>query len=572
MKKLKNILFVSIILLTVSSCDDLFDITPENEITEKELYSTPSGYYNSLMGIYIELSANPIYSQELKYGIVEDLAQSFLDSNDGPDVNQIDERNSRKGIPSYDYDRYQYIEETLDPIFAHMYKVIANCNNLLFNLDKAKVDFPEGDYEILKGEALGIRAYLHFELLRLFAPSVAAGANAEAIPYVDAFELRTFPKLSVNQVLTKVIADLSEAERLLEKSDPLVVDDEVNLEFTDSESIPFERVYIDGAFRYNRGYRLNYYAVQGLLARIYLYAGDHANAYQYAKALLDSDFRPDITSLEINSNKLGLFNLYVDKEATLQAYHADFVNARNLPKVSIDNLFETILADDKMIGVNSMIDPADVIQRKQDLENNTYVNLGNYLTDKSSEDIITRAEIFTKLNYPEVAEVSWKQSFYDTYNSYKTPLVGDSDVRLSHVFERIPEATIPGSKFYKNYKDLENREYVSFLKYAEIYLIAAETVDDFQEGRSLLNSLRQFNGLHELTDAECSSKEQLGAEIEKEFRKEFVGEGQIFFYYKRKNASWFTGINGMIIQNHDYQHDIYVLPASKNIDYKDLNL
>lgn len=48
-------------------------------------------------------------------------------------------------------------------------------------------------------------------------------------------------------------------------------------------------------------------------------------------------------------------------------------------------------------------------------------------------------------------------------------------------------------------------------------------------------------------------------EIEKEYRKEFLGEGQMFFYYKRLNRTMFKGINGKEVKVNDYP-SVYVLP------------
>ena len=54
--------------------------------------------------------------------------------------------------------------------------------NLLENMEGRQELFSGHNYELIRGETLGLRAYLHFDLLRMFAPSFTVGANAAAIP------------------------------------------------------------------------------------------------------------------------------------------------------------------------------------------------------------------------------------------------------------------------------------------------------------------------------------------------------------------------------------------------------
>ncbi|MBR0523997.1 MAG: hypothetical protein IJK09_03460 [Prevotella sp.] len=72
-----------------------------------------------------------------------------------------------------------------------------------------------------------------------------------------------------------MLTDLDEAERLLKLSDPCVengLDDSTNQ---------------DNFLSY-RQLRLNFWAVKALKARVYLYTGDTAKAYQEAKAIIDA--------------------------------------------------------------------------------------------------------------------------------------------------------------------------------------------------------------------------------------------------------------------------------------------
>ncbi|ATL47758.1 hypothetical protein COR50_11615 [Chitinophaga caeni] len=74
---------------------------------------------------------------------------------------------------------------------------------------------------------------------------------------------------------------------------------------------------------------------------------------------------------------------------------------------------------------------------------------------------------------------------------------------------------------------------VPVIRMSEMYLIAAETAPDPAEGLSYINEIRLHRGL----DTEISDPAQLTNEIRKSYIKEFYGEGQLWFFYKRTKAT-----------------------------------
>ena len=52
MKTCKNILLSALVLFSFSSCSDWFEVTPENEISKEDLFSTYDGFRTALNGIY----------------------------------------------------------------------------------------------------------------------------------------------------------------------------------------------------------------------------------------------------------------------------------------------------------------------------------------------------------------------------------------------------------------------------------------------------------------------------------------------------------------------------------------
>ena len=76
---------------------------------------------------------------------------------------------------------------------------------------------------------------------------------------------------------------------------------------------------------------------------------------------------------------------------------------------------------------------------------------------------------------------------------------------------------------------LTYRYMTPLIRKSEMYLIAAECTDDITEAATLINTVRNVRGAVSL-DVTPDNKQEL---ITREFAREVVGEGQLFFYYKR---------------------------------------
>lgn len=68
---------------------------------------------------------------------------------------------------------------------------------------------------MILGEALALRALLHFDLLRMFAPSMEADDGKAYIPYVDAYPVISTTYYANSEILEKIETDLIEARKLL---------------------------------------------------------------------------------------------------------------------------------------------------------------------------------------------------------------------------------------------------------------------------------------------------------------------------------------------------------------------
>ena len=174
-----------------------------------------------------------------------------------------------RDLRDYDYNT-DYWRGRLSGTWNKAYALILNCNKLLKNIQGKQSLFTGYNYDIIRGEALALRAMLHFDMLRLFGPVYSLNPDGTAIPYYTDEALTPEALLPASQVVYKVLQDLMAARAAL-LNDPVIT----------------EGTLMSGAgngsnFLRYRALRFNYYAVSALLARVNLYAGQKQDALTYA--------------------------------------------------------------------------------------------------------------------------------------------------------------------------------------------------------------------------------------------------------------------------------------------------
>ena len=101
--------------------------------------------------------------------------------------------------------------------------------------------------------------------------------------------------------------------------------------------------------------------------------------------------------------------------------------------------------------------------------------------------------------------------------------------------EQLLGNTISPRKCYATNANLAN--VLPMIRVTEMYYIAAECATaalDSLKATDLLDSVRVHRNLPKYTLA-ALKRDSLNIEIRKEYQKEFLGEGQMFYFYKRKN-------------------------------------
>lgn len=267
---MKKIIYTIIIACSISlvSCDNWLEVKPYDKISEGELLKSEEGYEKMLNGIYINLNSDALYGKTLSVEMIEVMGGAYAIGTD----NSV--WGNYKDLASYSYGT-EYWRDRLDQTWNKAYALILNCNKILETIDGNQSLFTGGNYYVTKGEALALRAMLHFDMLRLFGPVYSKDNDKQAIPYYIKETNTPEPLLTAKEVAEHVVADLEEARTLL-ANDPVKTEGTLMSGSQDGSS---------NFMRY-RALRLNYYAVEGLLARAYLYMGDKTDAFKYANDVI----------------------------------------------------------------------------------------------------------------------------------------------------------------------------------------------------------------------------------------------------------------------------------------------
>lgn len=468
--KIKNIIRLVVVTfclsITTSSCSDWLAVDMEDAIMEDKLYETNEGFLSSLNGIYTSMNEN--YASILGMGVIDVMAQYY-------NVSQ----NSSHSF--YVYANYKFSDATFESmsekLWTKQYSLIANLNSLLEHCDESGSALNATYYPIVKGEALALRAMLHFDLLRLYGPIYNSVTESNStIPYHETSAKEILPLLSAKEVIEKVITDLTSASELL-KNDPIRTEGVMD---GDSEN-PNE----DSQLRY-RQYRLNYYAVQALLARAYQWKGARGDAYKIVSDLIKENKKNEVfpwtlkSSVQASSNPDRLFSTEV------------IFGLYNISRV---NLYDRHFKESASIS-----------------------NGLTFVGDDFTDDYGKFPYFYTDDN-----DVRRGTNMWSVEELEETDQFGSTTTQKAICFKKY--ASIASTKPF--------RYMIPLIRMSEIYMIAAECTDNLSEAIGYVNELRKNRSCVDLELEDSDTEEDVQEYITAEFAREVIGEGQLYFYYKR---------------------------------------
>lgn len=443
--KINNKIFAFISLLFLGTgCNSFLEVDPKSTIGKEQLFSSEVGFQQALTGVYSQLATKSLYGDNMSMGFVSMIGQNYSPSNGLFPFKQTVALNFKNG------DAIAFVSS----VWSSAYKAIAGTNTILAEIDAKKGIFSENNYALVKGEALGLRAYLHFDLLRLYGANFATSAAKKAIPYRTVSNALSKVPSTVDEVSASVLEDLNEAEQLLKNTDAMVL-----------------------GVNKNRRFKMNYYAIKGLQARVYLFRGDKINAAKAAKEVVESGKFTFVTSNEINAS-LGSRDRLFSNEHILA--------------LRVKNIKDWVEGSQAYFKINPIFTYYYLTRTRADFD------ILYEVSDGGSTDI----------RNSKLLETEGETLFCSKF--WQTSVLGAGETEIDRLDQTVP-----------------------LMRLSEMYYILAETAATPVEGLGYLNKVRVNRVLPEILSTGFTMQ-NLEAEILKEYQKEFYAEGQLFFYYKRK--------------------------------------
>lgn len=501
--------------ILITSCNDWLDVQPIDKSIEKNQFSTEAGVLSVLEGLYKGMATTTLYGGNLSQTTIDAMANRFFYES------RSENASTTSAIVMYNFSQFNYTasssEGTIQSIWSSMYNLAFRVNNYLNALEASSAPIAKDRKELITGEAYAIRAYLHFDLFRLFGPIYSNGnLDEEYIPYNtlipenDHFEidLIAYGNVTMRAYFEQLIKDIETAERLMKDNDPIVTD----------YATAVTQVLEDGASKHyqNRNRRLNYYAVRALKARVLQYQGKIDEAATIAQEILDIE---------------------------------DLVWTPSDVNTSVTNGYDYTYFYEVLFGLDNQAiykNGTDYYQRTRGQENysttsrvyNTIYSLENDNRTTMLEKGVSITDAAGNLGFMETYR--FRRYCYEYDDAYKYPAGNFFQVliRKSELLYIVAESYIEKG----NYGD------------------AVELLNDLLDKRNVSLSYR-LGGDNNTTLV--NDKKSLIDFIRMEYYREFSSEGQVFFFSKRHALTdLLDGREGKIIDL-DNPTKAYTFPIPK---------
>lgn len=443
--KMKTKIFAILAFSLISSgfgCKKFLEVDPKSTMGEDQIFSSEVGFQQALIGLYSQMASRQLYGDNLTMGFASMIGQNY-----SPTISSVFSFRQTVALNFKGTDALPFVSG----IWTTAYTTIAGANNILEKIDEKKGIFAGNNYALVKGETLGLRAYLHFDLLRLYGSNFATNPNKKAIPFRDELDALTKVPSTVDEVSARILADLKIAEELMKGKDP-----------------------INGTK--SRRFKMNYYAIKALQARVYLFRGDKVNAAAAATEVVNS----------------GVFKLTLSGQLSAAANRRDRT-------FSTEQVFAIRVKDIKNWA----------------LDGEAYFKLSNgnrnHLTRTNADFLRLYENSSTDVRYTKLVEAEAQTYFCTKYWQTWSAIIVDD--KMETEADRLDQ-TVP------------------LMRLSEMYYILAETAATPDQGLAYLNLVRDARVIPIIPSG--VTDQRLAEEILKEYQKDFYAEGQLFFYYKRK--------------------------------------
>lgn len=252
---IKKIAIAFVSLALFASCNKILDRQPGSVLDGSTRFKDIKDYDFALLGVYSLFRSVDYYAafdgNSNAYAVLPDM----LTDN----MNETGESLGNERV----FSRWTYAEDEdqIENTWLIAYRIISQANLILKDIDKfAATD--AGAVSRIKGQALALRAMVHFDILRYWAEEYGRNSTKPGIPYITVYDYEQKPQRgTVKQTWDMIEADLIAAESEVLNADVLINDG--------------ERSYIDE------------HVIRAILARVSLYSEQYDKAIDYATQVID---------------------------------------------------------------------------------------------------------------------------------------------------------------------------------------------------------------------------------------------------------------------------------------------
>jgi len=264
-KKSISLVFPLVLLGTLAtvSCSKFLDVKrPIDQVTTKSVFADSSSAAAAVDGLYLSLMINSLGFLNGKMTIdaglsADEIRLSTISSTPNP----------------FETNTLLSTTGEISSLWAEAYKDIYHANSIIQNVTSSTLSDPTKWR--LVGEMKGMRALLYFYLANLYG----------GVPLPVATDFRAnapIARSSMDDVFKQIVADLKDAKELLS-----------------SGSVSFENT------------RMNKWAVSALLARVYLFQHDWANAVAESSSIINSGLfsLPKLEAVFVKGSNEAIFQM-----------------------------------------------------------------------------------------------------------------------------------------------------------------------------------------------------------------------------------------------------------------------
>jgi hypothetical protein len=244
-----------LVVVTLGSCSKTIDIEPTHTVNGDQSFTKIEDYEAALTGAYSRLLSVNYYGSSNGSSAFSVLSDMMTD-------NFFESGESLGNYQNFSHWTYTADDVNIDATWLAAYRVIQQCNLTLRNIDALAATDP-GAVNRIKAQALALRAFVHFDILRYWGEESSRNSTLKGIPYVSSFDIEQKPsRLSVKESYDAIIKDLQDAKDLMQDMDKPIQ--------SPTSTAATARGYIDEI------------GTNAILARIYNYSGESDSAIKYA--------------------------------------------------------------------------------------------------------------------------------------------------------------------------------------------------------------------------------------------------------------------------------------------------